>query len=233
MHRAWPRVLAVASGICLLGAPVLAHFAIATHRFMGVAGLLVAVQSGMLGWILAGQVAARRDLRSVARVALQSCVAGAIAALAIVVWRRSADGLVVASALPHALIYLGLLAVFAGSLSPGRVPVITVIAARARGRLDPVLLAYTRRVTIAWCAFFVAQLALSLGLWFFAPIAWWQVFLNLCTLPMLALMFGAELGYRSWRHGIHMPAGQGGALARMRHISAQFRAPLHHAEPKT
>jgi uncharacterized membrane protein len=166
------------------------------------------------------------------RLPIQLGASGLVALLTVLIWRESADGLVAASALPHALIYLALLVVFVDTLSPGKIPVVTAIATRARGRLTPVLVAYTRRVTIAWCLFFVAQLALSLALWRFAPLAWWQMFLNVLTLPMVLLMFCAELAYRSWRHGIHIPDGEGGALARMRHMATQFRAPLRQTEPK-
>jgi hypothetical protein len=48
---------------------------------------------------------------------------------------------------------------------------------------------------------------------------------------MVVLMFVAELTYRHVRHGIHMPQGQAGTLARMRHMAAQFRAPLGQQEP--
>lgn len=231
MDQSGRRLLGVALGICLLGAPILAHIAIATQRGIGAAGLLVALQSGVVGWLLAGQTASQLGAKNPAWLGLRAFAGCGASMLAIVIWRRGADGLVVASALPHALIYLGLLVMFAGSLAPGRIPVITRIAARARGRLTPALLAYTRSVTIAWCWFFAAQIALSYGLFLLAPLAWWQTFLNLGTVPLVALMFGAELAFRHWRHGIHTPDGQGNMLARLRHMVAQFRAPLRQPEP--
>ncbi len=219
----------------------MAHLSLVTHRFTAVAGVLVAVQAALLGWLLAGQVAKLCTWRlfkwrlfgwrgAVMRGAgFMAAVAAGV--VTILIWRRSADGLVAASAIPHLLIYLSLLVVFAGSLAPGRIPVITQIAARARGTLDAVLLAYTRRVTMAWCLFFVAQLAVSLLLFLLAPLSWWQVFLNLLTVPLVAVMFAGELLYRHLRHGIHVPQGPAGFGARMRHVVAQFRAPLGPQKP--
>ena len=233
MHRAGRRLLAVAVGICLLGAPIIAHIAIATQRGLAAAAILVVAQAAMLGWLLASRVMSCCGTRGSMRLPVQVCAGALVALLTILIWRESSDGLVTASALPHALVYLALLVVFIDTLSPGKTPVITVIATRARGRLTPVLERYTRGVTIAWCLFFMTQLLLSFGLWLLAPLAWWQMFLNVLTLPMVALMFCAELAYRSWRHGIHIPDGEGGTLARMRHMAAQFRAPLHQSEPKS
>lgn len=231
MPRRGRQVLVVVAMLCTLAAPLLAHLSLTTQRGVAAAGMLVAAQAAALGWVLARQTAGLLGWRSVA-VRWASCLmAFAAGAVTIVIWRRSIDGLVAASAIPHLLIYLGLLVVFAASLAPGRIPVITRVAARARGRLNDVLLAYTRRVTIAWCVFFVAQLGISLLLFLTAPLLWWQVFLNLLTVPMVVLMFVAELTYRHVRHGIHMPQGQAGTLARMRHMAAQFRAPLGQQEP--
>lgn len=231
MRRRMRQVLTVVAMVGVLAAPFLAHLSLATQRGAWFAGALVAAQAAFLGWMLAWQASGLLRWRAVF-MRLGSClVAAAACGVTLIVWRRSADGLVAASAIPHLLIYLGLLTVFAASLAPGRTPVITRIAARARGRLNDVLLVYTRRVTIAWCVFFGAQLALSLVLFVAAPLLWWQVFLNLLTVPLVAVMFAAELTYRHLRHGIHTPQGQSGIVARMRHMATQFRAPLGQQDP--
>lgn len=138
---------------------------------------------------------------------------------------HAGSGLMLAAAVPHAIAYVGLLTVFAASLAPGQTPVITVIARRARGSLDDTLIAYTRRVTIAWCVFFGVQLAASLLLYLFAPLVWWSTFVNLCTLPLVATMFAAELCWRHLRHGIHAPAGAGGRMGKAFRVVGQMRAP--------
>jgi uncharacterized membrane protein len=64
------------------------------------------------------------------------------------------------------------------------------------GRLDEKLARYTRQVTIAWTAFFVATAALSILLFVAAPIAVWSAFANVLSLPLVALMFAAEYAVR-------------------------------------
>jgi hypothetical protein len=107
--------------------------------------------------------------------------------------RRLLDlGLIAASGLPHALIYLGLLAMFGATLRPGRDALVTGLARRMYGAIPAEMASYTRRVTWAWCAFFVTQLATSLILFLVAPLAVWSFFVNVLNLPLLALMFVAE-----------------------------------------
>ena len=114
-------------------------------------------------------------------------------------WRRMPafagaldTGLVIASAAPHTLIYLALLATFGASLRPGRDALITALAYRMYETVPVDMARYTRRVTWAWCGFFAAQLLTSLGLFLFAPVAVWSFFVNVLNLPLVALMFVAE-----------------------------------------
>ncbi|UCV15109.1 COG4648 family protein [Quatrionicoccus australiensis] len=51
---------------------------------------------------------------------------------------------------------------------------------------------YTRQVTIAWTIFFFGSAALSTVLILFAPTVVWSVFVNLLSMPLLALMFAGE-----------------------------------------
>lgn len=66
----------------------------------------------------------------------------------------------------------------------------------ARGVFNGVLSArkirYTRQVTLAWTAFFLANALVSTGLFLFAPAAVWSVHANLLTGPLIGLMFAAE-----------------------------------------
>jgi uncharacterized membrane protein len=114
-------------------------------------------------------------------------------------------GPVVAAAVPHAMAYLALLALFATSLRPGHEAVITILARRSRGRLSAEVVRYTRRVTLAWCGFFLAQLFGSAMLLLFAPLAVWSLFINLCNLPLIGVMLCAEYVYRQWRHAARPP----------------------------
>jgi uncharacterized membrane protein len=99
---------------------------------------------------------------------------------------------VTASAVTHWGIYGTLLVTFALTLRPGHVPLITAMARRMQSDFTEELAFYTRRVTIAWCCFFAAQLTLSITLFCFAPLVVWSWFVNILDLPLVAAMFAAE-----------------------------------------
>jgi uncharacterized membrane protein len=105
-------------------------------------------------------------------------------------------GLATASALPHTLIYSTLLALFAATLRPGREALITTLARKMYGAISEQTARYTRHVTMAWCGFFMAQLAASLLLFLAAPFAVWSCFVNVLSLPLVGLMFAAEQACR-------------------------------------
>lgn len=111
-------------------------------------------------------------------------------------------GVVTASALMHWAIYASLLASFGATLRPGHTPLITAIAWRMHASerygaaMPEELAAYTRRVTIAWCCFFAAQLATSVLLFFLAPLVAWSFFVNVLDIPLVMAMYAAEYAVR-------------------------------------
>jgi hypothetical protein len=105
-------------------------------------------------------------------------------------------GFVTVSVLTHWGIYASLLAGFALTLRPGHTPLITGMARRMHGPLSAEMLSYTRKVTIAWSLFFAVQLAISVGLFCFAPLVWWSFFVNILDIPLVAVMFAAEYAVR-------------------------------------
>jgi uncharacterized membrane protein len=113
---------------------------------------------------------------------------------------RDVWGLAAAYGIPHAAIYVFLLWLFGHTLLPGQEPLITRLARRVHGVLQPDLETYTRRLTAAWCGFFSAQLAISALLFELASPGTWSVFINLMNFPLLALMFAGEYWYRVTRH---------------------------------
>ena len=113
---------------------------------------------------------------------------------------RDVWGLAAAYGVPHAAIYVALLWLFGHTLLPRKEPLITRLARRVHGVLQPDLEAYTRRLTVAWSGFFAAQLAISALLFEFASPGNWSFFINLMNLPLLALMFAGEYLYRIARH---------------------------------
>jgi len=109
-------------------------------------------------------------------------------------------GLAAISGVTHAAAYLFLLWCFGRTLLRGREPLITRLARSMHGMLQPVMELFTRRVTIAWCVFFTAQLTVSALLVAFASLNTWSLFVNLLNPPLLALMFVGQWAYRTIRH---------------------------------
>ena len=109
-------------------------------------------------------------------------------------------GLAAAYGLSHTAIYMFLLWLFGRTLVRGREPLITGFARRVHGTLPQEMEAYTRRITLAWCAFFIAQAATSAALFAWASLDTWSLLVNVLNLPLLVLMFGGEYLYRVIRH---------------------------------
>jgi uncharacterized membrane protein len=125
-----------------------------------------------------------------------------VAALAVVAAAALASGLPIRSVglapggICHAAAYSSLLIWFTRSLRPDREPVVTGFARRIRRTMPVEVVRYTRRVTIAWCVFFAAQLGMSAALLAVAPEAIWPAFVNLLNLPLIVAMVLAEFGCR-------------------------------------
>jgi uncharacterized membrane protein len=60
------------------------------------------------------------------------------------------------------------------------------------GAADPAYMRYTWKVTLAWTAYFIASALVSIGLFFFGPLAVWSYFANLLTPIFVGLMFVIE-----------------------------------------
>jgi len=112
-------------------------------------------------------------------------------------------GLLAVNGLSAATINLLLLWLFGRTLLPGREALISQISRRINGHLKPEIAAYTRRVTVAWCIFFTAQVVVSLLLYLLAPVAVWSLFINVLNVPLLALMLVGEKAYRTARFPHH------------------------------
>ena len=148
-------------------------------------------------------------------------IAPMLALAAVVAWQRRRRLLALAAAaataalvvqslhgggLPETTLYLGqhvaihllLALVFAATLQAGHEPLVTALARRVHGSLTPAMVAYSRKVTIAWAVYFVAMAALSLALFAWAPFSAWATFANLLTPFAIVAMFLGEylLRYR-------------------------------------
>ncbi|MCC2633101.1 MAG: putative transrane protein [Ramlibacter sp.] len=98
--------------------------------------------------------------------------------------------------LEHAGVYALLCLAFGRSLQPGRTPMVTGFARLVHREMSPTLISYTRKVTWAWTLYFGGISALSLLLFWLAPVAVWSTFANLLGFPLLALMFAGEYAVR-------------------------------------
>jgi len=108
--------------------------------------------------------------------------------------------LVPLAGVPHAVIYASLLWFFGRTLRPGEEALITRVARRFHGSLPPYMETYTRRLTTAWCVFFIAQLVVSALLLAFASLEAWSLFVNLLNLPLVAAMFVGDYLFRVLRY---------------------------------
>jgi uncharacterized membrane protein len=96
------------------------------------------------------------------------------------------------AALPSIALNLMLAGVFAVTLRRGETPLIVRIAELDGAALTPQFRRYLQALTRAWAIFFAAMAGLSLLLMLYAPFAWWSLFINVLSWPLIGLMFIAE-----------------------------------------
>jgi uncharacterized membrane protein len=109
------------------------------------------------------------------------------------------NGALLTTLLP-VLAYCALFLLFAGTLRPGRVPLISRFARLEQGELTAELQSYTRRLTVIWCAFFAGMAMLALGLAAWAPRKVWFMHTFFFSYLMIAMLFLGEFAYRRWRY---------------------------------
>ncbi|WP_144153425.1 hypothetical protein [Paraburkholderia sp. BCC1885] len=96
----------------------------------------------------------------------------------------------------HLSIMLIMAFMFGRTLAAGRQPLCSQFATVIHGKLTPAVAHYTRRITVAWTAFFLAVASLSTLLFVASPLVVWSTFANYMTLPLVAAMF---VGEHAWR----------------------------------
>ena len=101
--------------------------------------------------------------------------------------------------LPPVVVPACVLAVFAGSLRPGQVPLVTRVATAIRGSMTPELVHYTRRVTQMWVVVLIALTLAEAGLALFASLPVWSLFSNCVNYLLVGLVFLLEYLYRRHR----------------------------------
>jgi len=84
-----------------------------------------------------------------------------------------------------------LLAAFGASLLSGQ-SMVERLARLREPDLPAVAVGYTRRVTQAWCLFFLANGMVALGTALFAPENVWSLYTGVVSYVLMGLMFGGE-----------------------------------------
>lgn len=107
-------------------------------------------------------------------------------------------------------LYSMLALTFGRSLLPGHVPLCTQFADKVHGPLLEVEVAYTRRVTLAWTGFFVADAITTLALFLAAPLRVWSFFSYILS-PLLVV--GLFIGEYFLRRVALPQRPRGGILA--------------------
>lgn len=90
------------------------------------------------------------------------------------------------------LVNAAFLAAFGASLVSGGPSMIERLARLREPGLPPEAVRYTRRVTQAWCLFFVFNGAVCLGTALFSPEAVWSLYTGVVSYVLMGLMFGGE-----------------------------------------
>jgi uncharacterized membrane protein len=97
---------------------------------------------------------------------------------------------------------------FARSLAAGREPLCTLLAERMYGALTSIEIAYTRRATVVWSAFYGVLSAAILILFWAAPLRVWSLFVNFGTFGLIVL---AGIGDHAIRRRV-LPRHAGGGI---------------------
>jgi uncharacterized membrane protein len=97
---------------------------------------------------------------------------------------------------------------FARSLFAGREPLCTNLAERMYGALTPLEIAYLRRATAVWGAFYGVLSAAVLILFWVAPLRVWSLFVNFGTFGLIIVM---GIGDHALRRRV-LPRHAGGGL---------------------
>jgi uncharacterized membrane protein len=92
----------------------------------------------------------------------------------------------------YALLAVG----FARTLYGRRMPMCTRLADQLHGPLEPVEVAYTRRATAVWSAFYGLLATAIAVLFFIAPRTVWSAFVNFAAFGLIGVVFAADHAIR-------------------------------------
>lgn len=168
--------------IALVSYPVLIHLSLAFNRPLAIAYTWLVIC--VLGMAMAIRDASAPPLLFFGLILL--------AAIGLWIWGEEVNLMY----LPPVLINAALLLVFAKTLLPGEIPLVSRVASAWRGTLDDAVARYTRRVTYAWVAFFAIMMVESIALALFAPVYIWSLFTNFLNYLIVFILFVVEYRLR-------------------------------------
>jgi uncharacterized membrane protein len=202
--------LVVVLSIC---AALLAHYAIVESRTPALGALVALVPIAAVGF-----VAARRARR-------RERVVWALALAAIALWlgwgilERHFTNLFF---IEQAGMNLLLAITFGRTLVGDSEPLCTRFARIIHGTLEPDVVRYTRRVTLAWAVFFAFLFTLSCALYAARLVEAWSFFVNIASPILIGAMFLVEYAIRLRVLPHHERVGiLGGVLAFSQHVAAR------------
>jgi uncharacterized membrane protein len=186
--------------VLIAGYALASHFALILPNGRAVAAALaIGVPAVALGVFIFQWVA--RRLVGHANDAVRFSVAGLASVLPIAAFLWMVWPLILANA--QALYFAqhvgtnALLAwVFGHTLAAGSTPLVVTFARMVHPDLPAEIEAYARKVTVAWTVFFLLTCAISLILFFAAPLAVWSAFAVLLQWPSVAVFFIGEYALR-------------------------------------
>jgi uncharacterized membrane protein len=213
-HGGFWRAASLVSGV--VAYQFLAHLSLARPQFAQFAGLFASLPPLLLGiWLLR-------------RSALAPRIAGAAVAVAAVVVASTET---VTPAFCYLVVqisvYVAVFWLFAGTLRPGRQPLVTRLARGVHGPLPLEIERYTRRVTWYWSGVLAFMAGLSAALFALASASAWSLFANVLNAPLLVLAFVAEYAWRVLRYPHFSHASMAASLGAFRRIARRGKAVLH------
>jgi uncharacterized membrane protein len=180
-------LLSLVVGGVLVLYPVLVYFG---HTYLGatwMAPALIAICAARLVALPFGS-AGPVEARALGAPQLIMICGGAIVLALVSMWRNSPDAMLYYPVLVNAVMLL----LFAASLAYP--PTVVERIARLRDRnLPDKAVPYLRRVTIAWCIFFVGNGAIALYTATRTSLAAWTLYNGLIAYLLIGAMFGGEL----------------------------------------
>ena len=182
--------------VLIAGYALASHFALILPNGRAVAAALaIGVPAIALGVFVFQWVAGRMARR--ANEAVKVSVAGLVAVLPISAFLWLVWPLILANAqtlyfAQHVGTNALLAWVFGHTLAAGATPLVVTFARMVHPDLPADIAAYARKVTTAWTVFFLLTCAISVVLFFAAPLAVWSAFAVLLQWPSVAAFFVGE-----------------------------------------